>query len=332
MFYKAIFRGNFQFGNQRSYEKVVQAYHHKVEILYKGDVLLKPEQLFIEESYSLNLANVVVLGSEKSVKNTAYLLETLSQFALSGQAWCWMVNEGKSLFSMHIYPSADKTPVMAYMEGYQLSKEPGREEEALSKFNQAVEIFDRHWTALERRGYVHMLMRNFDNALHSFKESVAIHPDQADAYSGMARVYMQLGQWKSAIEMLDKAIKNSVPHQTIYWQSRRIKGECLVHLEEYDKAHFELSLCVKRNFIHSDPNFAWRKSALLYFSRVLFEQKKEKEAMEIFNKAMEIQDALEPVFTGKQTLFFEYMMNSSGRKIKPADEKNNNSISLALKN
>ena len=332
MFYKAIFRGNFQFGNLRSFEKVVQSYHHKVEILYKGDVLLKPEQLFCEETFSLNLSNIVVSGTEKSVKNTAYLLETLSQFALSGQAWCWMVNEGKVIFSMQIYPSSDKTPIMAYMEGYQLSKEPGRETAALERLTFATERFDRHWTALERKGYVHMILKDFDAALQSFKASISIHPDQPDAYSGMARVYMQLGDWKSANEILDKAIKNAVPHQSIYWQSRRIKGECLVHLEEYEKAHFELNLCVKRQFSHSDSNYAWRKSAMLYLSRVLFEQKKEIEAVELFNKAMDVNDALEPVFSGKQSEFFDQMMSLSGRKMQTAGEKTNNPMTVAVNN
>ncbi len=312
MFYKAIFRGNFQFGNARSFEKVMQTYQHKVEILYKGDVLLKAEQMFIEETFSLNLANVVVQGSEKSIKNTAYLLETLSQFALSGQAWCWMVNEGKALFKMHIYPSSDKTPVLAYMEGYQLSQQPGKETEALAKFDQAVEIFEHHWTAIERRGYVHMLMRNFDAAILDFQKSIAIHPDQADSYSGLARIYMQQEKWKAASDILDRAIKNSVPHQPVYWQSRRIKGECLVHLGEYDKAFFELNLCNKRVFLESDPNFAWRKSAMLYFSRVLAEQKKDKEAMEMFVKAIAIKDALDPVMQGKQSKFYNEMLAKSG--------------------
>lgn len=321
MFYKAIFRGNFQFGNERSFEKVMQAYQHKVDILYKGDVLLKPEQMFIEETFSLNLANVVVLGSEKSIKNTAYLLETLSQFALSGQAWCWMVNEGKALFKMHIYPSSDKTPVMAYMDGFQLTKQPGREAEALSKLDSAVTLFNRHWTALERRGYVHMLMRNFDKAIQDFNKSIEVHPDQADSYSGLARIYMQLGKWEDASNILDKAIKNSVPHQPVYWQSRRIKGECLVHLGQYDKAHFELNLCVKRQFIESDPNFAWRKSAMFYMSRVLAEQKKDKEAMEMFLKALDTQDALEPVLEKDQTIFYNAMLQKSGRKPKVLVEK-----------
>ena len=204
--------------------------------------------------------------------------------------------------------------------------------EALAKFNFATEKFDRHWTALERKGYVQMLMNDFEAALQSFKESIAIHPDQPDSYSGMARVYMQLGDWKSATEMLEKAIKNAVPHQTIYWQSRRIKGECLVHLEEYDKAHFELNLCVKRQFGHSDSNFAWRKSAMMYFSRVLFEQRKENEAVDMFNKAMEITDALEPIFSGKQAAFYERMMLLSGRKPQPSEEKTNNTVPVAVNN
>jgi tetratricopeptide (TPR) repeat protein len=132
---------------------------------------------------------------------------------------------------------------------------------------------------------------------------------------------MQLGKWEDASNILDKAIKNSVPHQPVYWQSRRIKGECLVHLGQYDKAHFELNLCVKRQFIESDPNFAWRKSAMFYMSRVLAEQKKDKEAMEMFLKALDTQDALEPVLEKDQTIFYNAMLQKSGRKPKVLVEK-----------
>jgi tetratricopeptide (TPR) repeat protein len=328
MVYKVVFRGNFQFGNERSFGKVVETYNRMVESLYKGDVLLKPEQIFDEENFCLNLTGLVLQGTEKSIKNSAYLLEALSQFALSGQAWCWMVQEGKVLFSMHLYPSSDKTAVLAYLDGYRLTKELGKEQEALKKFDLAVAKFERHWTAFERRGYVYLLLQDLDKAVESYKKSIAIFDHQADAHSGLGRVAMIRGQYKEAVEHFDKAIKNSVPHQPIYWQSRRIKGECLVHLGQYDKAHFELNLCVKRQFLSSDPNHAWRKSAMLYMSRVLWQQNNQDAAAVVcFNTAMDIEDALEPVIEGEMAVFYENMLHKTGRISKDSQPKTTNNIS-----
>jgi tetratricopeptide (TPR) repeat protein len=311
MFYKAIFRGNFQFGSSRSFEKAMETFTRQVENLYKGDVLVNPEEIFNVETFSLSLGRIVIQGTEKSIKNTAYLLETLSQFALAGQAWCWMVNEGQVLFSMHFYPMTDKSSVISYLDGFQLSKQPGKELEAIAKFDQAIAKFPNHWTALERRGYVHLLMNDFANAEISFNKSLAIFSEQADSNAGLARVYMNRGEWQKAIDCLDAALKNSVPHQPVYWQSRRIKGECLVQLENFDKAHFELNQCVIRQFPTSNSNYAWRKSAMFYLSRVLAEQKKEQEAIDMFRAALKTEDALEPVFEGKQLAFYNKMLIKS---------------------
>jgi tetratricopeptide (TPR) repeat protein len=321
MFYKAIFKGNFQFGTPRSFEKAVETYTRKVENLYKGDVLVTQEQMFDEETLSLNLAFFVVQGTEKAIKNTAYLLETLSNFAFSGQGWCWMVNEGKVLFSMHFYPASDKTPVLSFMEGFQLAKQPGKEVEAIAKFDEAITRFPNHWTALERRGYIYMLLKDYDKAIESFQASIAIYPEQADAHSGLARVYVQQGKLQKAIGILDKAIKHSVPHQPVFWQSRRIKGECLVHLGKYDEAHFELKVCVGREFLPSNSNYVWRKSAMLYFSRVLSEQQLHKEAMEMFVRAIKTEDALDPIFEGKQLNFYNTMLENSTKAPKPSAKK-----------
>lgn len=324
MFYRAIFKGNFQFGNERSFEKVVQMYQHQVESLYKGDVLLKPEQMFQPETLSINLSNIITQGTEKSIKNTAFLLEVLSKFAFSGQVWCWMVADGKAPFSMQLFPSGDKTPVMAYLNGYQLLKSPGCEQEALEKFNQAINKFDRHWTALERRGYTYLLLGNFEAAIADFTKSIAIAPEQSEAFSGLARVYMQQGEWLKASEMLDQAIKNSVPHMSIYWQSRRIKGECLVNLGQFDKAFFELNLCVKRQYSTADSNYAWRKSAMLYLSRTLAAQGKDKEANDMFISAINLEDAIEPIFEGEQKAFYHKMITKNVKNLPAAFIENIN--------
>lgn len=313
MFYRAIFRGNLQFGNARSFERAMQVFTHRVDNLYKGDVLLKAEDIFVAENFSLILPSSPIQGLEKSIKNTAYLLEALAQYALSGQTWSWMVLEGKCYFYLHAYPSADKTPVMAYVEGLQYVKQPGQEQTAIEKLSVAIDKFSNHWTALERRGYVYMLTQDYDNAIADFERSIKVNTEQADAYSGLARIYMQKGDLRKAVGYLDYAIKNSVPYQSVYWQSRRIKGECLVQLNEYDKAEFELKICVKREFEPNDSNYAWRKNAMFYYSQALLGINREKEAKEMFVRAVDTNDALEPIIEGKQAEFYTMMLGKVGR-------------------
>lgn len=327
MFYRAIFRGNLQFGSARSFERAMQVFNHRVENLYKGDVLLKAEEIFVAETFSLILPSSPIQGLEKSIKNTAYLLEALAQFALSGQTWSWMVLEGKCYFYLHAYPSADKTPVMAYVEGLQYVKQPGEEQKAIEKLSVAIDKFSNHWTALERRGYVYMLMQNYDLAIQDFERSIAVNKEQADAYSGLARIYMQKGDLRKAVTYFDAAIKNSVPYQPVYWQSRRIKGECLVHLNEFEKAEFELKICTKREFEPQDSNYAWRKNAMFYYSQALFNINREKEAKEIFLRAIDTEDALEPIIEGKQAEFYDLMLEKTGKvEKKTAKSANTNTL------
>ena len=84
MTYKTIFKGRLEFGSQKSYDKVLKMYHHRVENYYKSDILLNEEEIFDESSNSLNVPRFITQGSVKSWKNTVSLLEYLAQFAV-----CW---------------------------------------------------------------------------------------------------------------------------------------------------------------------------------------------------------------------------------------------------
>ena len=70
MTYKTIFKGRLEFGSTKSYETVLKMYQHRVENYYKSDVLLVEEEIFDEESSSLNVPRFITQGSEKSWKNT----------------------------------------------------------------------------------------------------------------------------------------------------------------------------------------------------------------------------------------------------------------------
>ena len=97
MTYKTIFKGRLQFGNPKSYDKVLKMYHHRVENYYKSDILLNEEEIFDESTSSLNVPRFITQGSVKSWKNTVSLLEYLAQFAVAGNMGTWVTEEGKIL-------------------------------------------------------------------------------------------------------------------------------------------------------------------------------------------------------------------------------------------
>ena len=98
MCYKSIFKGRLEFGNSRSYDKVLKMYQHRLENYYKSDVLLEEEEIFNQETSSLIVPRTVIpQGSEKSWRNTMDILEYVAQFAVSGNLGGWMTEEGKIL-------------------------------------------------------------------------------------------------------------------------------------------------------------------------------------------------------------------------------------------
>ena len=48
---KLIFKGRLEFGNQRTFDKVLQHWENRVEAYFKNDILFKPEQVFDPEAF-----------------------------------------------------------------------------------------------------------------------------------------------------------------------------------------------------------------------------------------------------------------------------------------
>jgi tetratricopeptide (TPR) repeat protein len=315
MLVKAIFRVNLQFGTLRSYEQALGTYQRQVENLYKGEVCIKQEEVFNDATLSLELPNLVVMTLEKTIKNTAFLLENLAQYALSGKGYCWIMDNGRATYSHAIEPQESKSVIISYMKGCKLAKEAGHETQAIEMLSEAINKFDRHWTALERRGYVKGLLGDFDGAITDFNSSIAINPDQADAYFSRARVKMMQGNLVEAIEDFDTTWRNANPQLPLYWSARRVKAECCLRLERYADGAQELKFFTKQTFAEQNPNFPWRKSAWLNYSFALHMIKSEKEAQEAFKTAYKINDNLEPIIEGKLLAFCQTMSSRCGLKM-----------------
>lgn len=294
--YKIIFSGRLEFGTERSFNQVLKFYLHRVENYYRKDILLKAEDIFDEPTYSLNVPRYIAEGAEKSWRNTVNLIEYMAEFAIAGDFRAWMTENGKMVQERFIEPAGDKAATQAFLKGRALV-EKGEQDKAKEMMDQAIEKFERHALAYERRGKINFRLKNFKDALYDFSKSIDIYPDNPGAYVGRAAVKMVLGDFKAAAEDLDLGIKSSIPHQPVFWQARRMKGECHLRLNEFSEAIRELKLVTNRPFSSNDPNFEWQKAAFANFGKALLEAGEYAESVKAFDKAISIfQD---PRFAGQ---------------------------------
>ena len=287
--YKMIFAGRFEFGAERNYQQVLKFYLHRYENYYRKDILLKAEDIFDEDAHSLNVPRFIVESVEKSWRNTINLLEYMAEFAISGSFSSWITENGQILQERHIEPAGEKAATQAFLKGRALV-EKGEQEQAKELLDQAIEKFERHAQAYERRGYINYRLKNFKDALYDFSKSIGIYDRFPDAYVGRAAVKMVLGDFQAAIQDLQLAINFSIPHQPIFWQARRMKGECHLKAGEYDKAIFELKLVTNRPFGPKDPNYSWRKKAFTNYGKALLECGDFAESVKAFDTALSIAD------------------------------------------
>lgn len=290
MTFKTIFSGHLEFGNARTYEQVVQMFEHRKEAYYRSDIILKTEEIFNEEQLAISIPRHIAHSVEKTWRNTISLLEYISQFAVAGDLSAWVAENGKILKHRHIEPNSDKVAVQSFLKGRRLIKESGRETEAKAALSRAIDKFERHALAYERRGHVNFLLKNYEDALYDFSKSIDINPFNAEAYLGRAFVYITKNDFKAAIGDLEKAIKQSIPLQPIYWKSRRIKAECHLKLEQWEAAVKELRFYSKKQFEADNPNVKWRRKAFTDYGKALTETKAYKDAIIAFDEALKAEE------------------------------------------
>jgi tetratricopeptide (TPR) repeat protein len=289
MTFKIIFSGQLEFGTERSFEQVVELFNHRSENYYRNILLIKAEEIFNAEARTLEIPRLIVAeATEKEWKNTINILEYVVQYAIAGDMNAWKIKDGQILKHYHLEPDSDKAAIQAFLTGRELVKESGREEDAKKALSRAIDKFERHAKAYERRGFVNYQLRNYKDALYDYSKSIGINPSEAQPLLGRALVQMDMEDLAQAIADLELAIKNSMPVQPVYWQARRIKGECHLRMKDYEKAAFELKFVTIRSFAPEDPNFKWRKKAFFNYGRALLETGKYAEAIKALDEALKI--------------------------------------------
>jgi tetratricopeptide (TPR) repeat protein len=84
---------------------------------------------------------------------------------------------------------------------------PGRYEQAVAQFTQALETDPRSWNAYLRRGIAKQNLAQPDEALADFERALRINPDLLEARTARAEIYRQKGDPIHAIEELTKVIE-----------------------------------------------------------------------------------------------------------------------------
>jgi tetratricopeptide (TPR) repeat protein len=228
--------------------------------------------------------------TEKIWKNTVSLFEYCAQFCFSGSINAWLTDNGKLLAYHHIEPIGEKTSVMLYQEGKKLSEQSGKEKEAIQLLTEAIEKYDRHSQAYERRGYINFHLKNYDDAIYDFTKSVALDSMNASSLYGLGRALIVKKNFTEAIAALDETIKHSIPLQPLYWAARRVKANCLLELKDFEKAEFEYRLFTSRTFIPTDPNYKHLSLSWFNYAKALFALGKLDAALEAFDKSLELDE------------------------------------------
>lgn len=286
MLYKTIIQGKLEFGTEKTYDKVLKMFLYRAENYHKSDILFEPEDIFIKEELALKIPRYVHQVYEKTYRNTAKLLAYCSQFAVSGSLNTWLIDSGKILHHENLEPESDKIAVQQYLKGKSLVREEGKQEEAIKALSAAIEKYNRHAQAYERRAKVNYIMQKYHDAKRDYTKSISYDDAYPYAYYGRAKVLVHEEDYNAAIEDFDKCLKCSVALQEIYWKCRRIKSYCHIQLKEWELAAFDLKLFCNRKFPEGSPLESWKEWAYFHYGTILLELENYTEALEAFENAI----------------------------------------------
>jgi len=236
-----------------------------------------------------------LMSSDKSWRSTTSLLQEVAQFAVAGNIRAWSLDNGRLLADLNIEPDSDKAAVLEYRRGRDLVGQEGMELEASAALSRAIEKYERHALAYERRGYVNYKLQNFNDALHDFSKSIRFNPNNPEPYYGCGKVKMLKNDWENAAQDFDQAVRRSLALQPLHWLARLKRGESLFHAKQYPEATQELRLYLQRNFKENDPNFNRRRRATYLLGKSLLAMNDIPAALEAFEQTLAIGKGIELV-------------------------------------
>lgn len=284
---KVIIVGNLDFGAARNYEQVVKLFEHRRDNYYRGDIFVNSEESFNEENLSLEIPRAAINCSDRAWLNTLNLLKQIVNYAVVGDIAVWRIKENEVIDHLVLEPRNDRSATQAFLRGRELLSETGHEQEAREALSEAIEKFERHAAAYERRGYVNFRLKNYDDAIYDYTRSISINDTKPEPYFGRGYIYFMRGEWEKAAADFAQVFRYAIPHQGIYWKARVYKGDALMQLGKTAEAAKEYKLFLQRRRYDEDPLRTWDRRIALSYGKVQAAAGQYKDAVETFNRALQ---------------------------------------------
>jgi tetratricopeptide (TPR) repeat protein len=124
------------------------------------------------------------------------------------------------------------------------------------------------------------------------------HPDIGLSWEGIANARIELGDFKGALEAIDKSLLN-LRHaygadSPLLAHQLSNRGEILAALQRHAEAEHDLRDAVNRWTVQIGPEHLWVAYALTALGNTLTAQGRTKEALDVLERALRIRQATEP--------------------------------------
>ena len=235
------------------------------------------------------------------------------RFAIAGNMTAWMTENGKILKHGIVEPKSDRSAVQAYLKGRELIEKKGKEDEAIKSLTKAIEKYDRHAQAYERRGYINYQLKNYDDAIYDFTKSIDFSPSNPEPYLGRGIVHKLNKSYDDAIKDFDLCIKTSIPLQPIYWHARRFKAACHLAQKDYEGSLPDLKFFCNRVFKNNDPNANYKRAMWFDYGKALLEVKQYEEAFNAFDQVLQLEEGKDKIKDADKYLYRGIAREKAGK-------------------
>ena len=103
---------------------------------------------------------------------------------------------------------------------------------SITLFDHALKITDYNWLAYNNRGFAYNVLGDYKQAIEDLNRAIEIKPSYADAYNNRGIAYKGLGNYKQAIEDLNRAIEIKPSYAQAYYN----RGNAYSGLGNYRQA------------------------------------------------------------------------------------------------
>lgn len=187
----------------------------------------------------------IAWGIPELIKNQKLLPITAGAFLIFLMASTWVQvkhwENSVTLFEHAIAVNENETPsfVVAYNNlGHALLSEK-RYEDAVSKFQRAIEINPNYSKPQNNLGNALSELKRFNEAIKHYRQAISIEPNYAEAFNNLGNALGQVGKQKEAIAS--------------YYEAIRIN-------EDYDEAYFNLGIALSQQGQIKEAILQYRKA------------------------------------------------------------------------